>query len=278
MRLIGRVFLLALGLALAIPFGVVTLAIGVGLEPAARELVGALGVATLWSILADLFAGEPPDARAVALFTAFATGVAAILIAPPMSVAAIGEVLGWRALLWYAGGSGALDGAPALARPRPRRHGARNGSRVAGRGPDHADPVPTGAASGLVYWAIAGRRRWRCWPRSRRRAERPLPSQVALPRPDKLHHRVGDAVDAAAAELLAADVLDRLGDLVAARAGAARACGRGFGLPRRAPPAPCCRSRRRGSRCCTAGSRTRRRHRSPWAAWRRGFLPSRATS
>ena len=37
MRLIGRVFLLALGLVLAIPFGVVTLAIGVGLEPAVRE-------------------------------------------------------------------------------------------------------------------------------------------------------------------------------------------------------------------------------------------------
>ena len=137
MRLIGRVFLLALGLVLAIPFGVVTLAIGVGLEPAARDLVGALGVATLWSILADLFAGEPPDARAVALFTAFATGVFAILVAPPTLAAVIGEVLGWRALMWYAGGSGALTRscpgsaapAPAWRASRKPRCGPRAGSR-----------------------------------------------------------------------------------------------------------------------------------------------------
>ncbi|MFL5036942.1 MAG: hypothetical protein ACJ8EC_18230 [Microvirga sp.] len=157
MRLIGRVFLLALGLALAIPFGVVTLAIGVGLEPAARELVGALGVATPWSILADLFAGEPPDARAVALFTAFATGVAAILIAPPTLVAAIGEVLGWRALLWYAGGSGALTALlPWLGRARS---GMARVTDAALRAEGRITLILflTGAASGLVYWAIAGR-------------------------------------------------------------------------------------------------------------------------
>jgi hypothetical protein len=157
MRLIGRVFLLALGLVLAIPFGVVTLAIGVGLEPAARELVGALGLATLWSILADLFAGEPPDARAVALFTAFATGVAAILIAPPALVAVIGEVLGWRALMWYAGGSGALTALlPWLGRARSGIARATEAALPA-EGRITLILFLTGAASGLVYWAIAGR-------------------------------------------------------------------------------------------------------------------------
>ncbi len=157
MRLVGRVLLLALGLALAIPFGVVTLAIGVGLEPAARELVGALGLATLWQILADLVAGEAPDARAVALFTAFATGVFAILIAPPTLVAAIGEVLGWRALLWYAGGSGALTALlPWLGRARS---GMARVTEAALRAEGRITLILflTGAASGLVYWAIAGR-------------------------------------------------------------------------------------------------------------------------
>jgi hypothetical protein len=52
MRLIGRLFLLVLGLVMAIPFGVLALAVGVALEPAARELVGTLGFAALWEILA----------------------------------------------------------------------------------------------------------------------------------------------------------------------------------------------------------------------------------
>ena len=37
MRLIGRLFLLGLALSLAIPFGLLTLLIGIALEPAARE-------------------------------------------------------------------------------------------------------------------------------------------------------------------------------------------------------------------------------------------------
>src|SRR4051794_25917902 len=105
MRLLGRVFLLVLGLAVAVPFGAVALAVGAAIDPAARDLVTALGLATLRTILADLFAGEPPDERAVALFTALATGVSALLVVPPALIAAIGEVFGWRALLWYAGGS-----------------------------------------------------------------------------------------------------------------------------------------------------------------------------
>jgi hypothetical protein len=156
-RLVGRVLLLALGLVIAIPFGFAALAIGVGLEPAARELVGTLGLATLWSILADLFAGEAPDERAVALFTAFATGVFAVLVAPPTLVAVIGEVFGWRALLWYAGGSGALTALlPWLGRARS---GMARVTEAALRAEGRITLILflAGAASGLVYWAIAGR-------------------------------------------------------------------------------------------------------------------------
>jgi hypothetical protein len=157
MRLVGRAFLLVLGLALAIPVGLVTLAIGVAVEPAARELVGTLGFATLWSILVDLFSGEAPDERAVALFTAFATGVSALLIAPPTLIAIVGEVLGWRALLWYAGGSGALTAMlPWIGRARSGLARVAE-SALAAEGRITLILFLTGAASGLVYWAIAGR-------------------------------------------------------------------------------------------------------------------------
>ncbi|HEX8164859.1 MAG TPA: hypothetical protein VF601_03615 [Beijerinckiaceae bacterium] len=157
MRLLGRLLLLVLGLAIAVPFGALTFAIGVGLEPAARELAGTLGAATLRSILADLSAGEPPDERAVVLLTAFATGVSALLIAPPSFAAVVGEVLGRRSLLWYAGGSGALTALlPWLGRVRS---GMARAADAALRAEGRITLVLfcAGAASGLVYWAVAGR-------------------------------------------------------------------------------------------------------------------------
>jgi hypothetical protein len=157
MRLIGRLLLLVVALAIAIPFGTIALAIGVAVEPAARELAGALGFATLWSIVADLAAGEPPDERAVALFTAFSAAVFALLVAPPALVAIIGEVLGWRAFLWYALATGAVTAA------LPWAGRARGGlSRISEAALQAEARITfilfvTGAVTGWVYWLIAGR-------------------------------------------------------------------------------------------------------------------------
>lgn len=157
MRLVGRLFLLVLGLAVAIPFGTVALAIGVALEPAAREIAGTLGFATLWSIFSDLAAGEPPDERAVALFTAFSTAVFALLVAPPALVAVIGEVLGWRAFLWYSVATGAATAA------LPWAGRARGGlsrfsdTALAAEGRLTLILFVTGAVTGVVYWLVAGR-------------------------------------------------------------------------------------------------------------------------
>lgn len=157
MRAIGRLFLLVLGLVVAIPFGTVALAIGVALEPAARELAGTLGFATLWSILADLAAGEVPDERAVALFTAFSTAVFALLVAPPALVAVIGEVLGWRAFLWYAVATGAVTAAlPWAGRARGGLAGFSDAA-LAAEGRLTLVLFLAGAVTGTVYWLIAGR-------------------------------------------------------------------------------------------------------------------------
>jgi hypothetical protein len=157
MRLIGRLFLLVLALIIAIPFGTITLAVGVAVEPAARELAGALGFATLWSILGDLAAGEAPDERAIALFTVFYTAVFAILVAPPALIAVVGEVLGWRAFLWYAVGTGTATAAlPWAGRVRG---GLSRLSEAALQAEGRITLVlfVTGAVTGCVYWLIAGR-------------------------------------------------------------------------------------------------------------------------
>jgi hypothetical protein len=156
-RLIARLFLLVLGLVIAIPLGAVALAIGVALEPAARELAGTLGFATLWSILADLAAGEAPDARAVALFTAFSTAVFTLLVAPPALVAIMGEVLGWRAFLWYALGTGAVTAALPWAGRARGGLGRISETALQAEGRITLILFATGAVTGTAYWLIAGR-------------------------------------------------------------------------------------------------------------------------
>src|SRR4030095_11741578 len=53
-RVLGRAFLFCFGVLLAIPAGFTALAIGIVIEPAARELVAALGIAGLETLLSDL--------------------------------------------------------------------------------------------------------------------------------------------------------------------------------------------------------------------------------
>lgn len=157
MRLLGRVFLLVLALAIALPFGLLTLLIGIVLEPTARDLAGSLGLATVWSIFGDLAQGAAPDAKALALLSALGTGLFAILVAPPTFIALVGEVAGWRSLVWYAGGSGLITALlPWLTRARS---GAARFVEAAlpAEGRISALLFLTGAATGLVYWTIAGR-------------------------------------------------------------------------------------------------------------------------
>jgi hypothetical protein len=157
MRLIGRLLLLVLGPVIAIPFGFIAFSIGIALEPAARDLVGTLGFATLWSILGDLAAGDVPDERAIAILTAFSTAIFALLVAAPTFVALIGEVLGWRAFLWYAIATGAVTAA--LPWAGRARGGLARFSETALQAEGRITLIlfVTGAVTGSVYWLVAGR-------------------------------------------------------------------------------------------------------------------------
>jgi len=150
MRLVVR--LLVLGLAFAAATGAVVLAVGLTAEAAARDLLGALGLAGVEALLSDLMAGRPPDGAA-AFIRAVGTGLFALLVAPPALAGLIGEGLGLRSFVWYGGAAGALTaGLPWLLRAGPS---AEPALRAEGR--LTVLLFLAGAASGLTYWLVAGR-------------------------------------------------------------------------------------------------------------------------
>jgi hypothetical protein len=154
MRLLARLFLLVLGLAVAVPFGAVTLAAGLTADPAARDLLGALGLAGVESFMSDLLEGVPPD-EATAYVTALSMGLFALLVAPPTLVALVGEILGVRSFVWYGGATGALTaGLPWIARAR-QTAGVSPALQAESR--IMALLFLAGAVSGLGYWLVAGR-------------------------------------------------------------------------------------------------------------------------
>jgi hypothetical protein len=154
-RFLGRTFLLLVGLLFAIPAGVLALGIGVVVEPAARELVAALGVAGLDSVFSEFWAEGAPEVAATGLLVGLWTLSAMLLILPPALVALIGEVIGTRSFVWYGLGCGALTAAvPWLYRGAERWS---DSAALPAEGRLTALLFVTGAVAGLTYWLIAGR-------------------------------------------------------------------------------------------------------------------------
>ena len=154
MRFFTRAILFVFGLLLAIPAELVTLAIGIAVEPAAQELIAALGIAGFEEFMADLM-DEVPGAVPGAFFLHLWAISSALLILPPALVALIGEIAGTRSFVWYGFGCGALTAAlPWL---------SRGSERLAGTDALGAETritallFVTGAAAGLTYWLVAGR-------------------------------------------------------------------------------------------------------------------------
>lgn len=102
MGFLFRLTLLGVGLLFAIPSGALALALAVSLDPTLRELSGALGFVGL-----DLLLDEAPE-RAMALLAGLATGVFALVAAPPMLAALLGSVLAWRSATAYGIATGFL--------------------------------------------------------------------------------------------------------------------------------------------------------------------------
>jgi hypothetical protein len=153
MRAAGRLLLAGFALLLAIPSGAAVLGAGTLLDPALRDLAGTLGLYGIESVLSDLANGYPPDAGMVDAVLGVGRALLLLLVVPPALNAVVGEVLGWRALAWYAGATGGLTALlPWLMRgsPRPGPAGLVEG-RIT------ALLFAAGAVAGLVYWLFAGR-------------------------------------------------------------------------------------------------------------------------
>ncbi|WP_336487972.1 hypothetical protein [Methylobacterium nigriterrae] len=154
MRVLGRLLLSALALVLAVPAGGVALALALALDPAAQAWLAGGALAGLDAALSDLAAGMASETMLI-LIAGLAQALSLLLVAPPVLVALVGEVLGLRAVSWYAGTCGLLTAAlPWLARGAARPGGA---DRLAAEGHLTAILFLTGAAAGLVYWLVAGR-------------------------------------------------------------------------------------------------------------------------
>ncbi|KQO59431.1 MULTISPECIES: hypothetical protein [unclassified Methylobacterium] len=154
MRFLGRVFVGCLALLLAIPCGAFVLGLGAMLDPVSRDVLGSLGLAGLFEGLNDLASGIGPETILFAL-AAFARALFLLLVLPPVALAVIGETLNWRSAAWYGAGTGLLTAlVPWLARSAAR---AGDTQAFAQEGRITAILFLTGAASGLVYWLVAGR-------------------------------------------------------------------------------------------------------------------------
>jgi hypothetical protein len=154
-RFFGRAFLFLLGLVFAIPAGLLTLAVGVVIEPAARELLAALGVAGYEALLSDLWQDGVPDYDVGGVVVGLWALSSAVLVLPPALVALVGEVAGLRSFVWYGFAAGALT----AALPWLSRDGGQwtESAALGAEGRITTLLFLTGAAAGLTYWLVAGR-------------------------------------------------------------------------------------------------------------------------
>ena len=155
MRFLGRVFLFLFALFLAVPAGLMTLAIGIAFEPAAQDLLAALGAAGFEAAFSDLWRDDSGEFAAGGVLLGLWTLSATLMVLPPALVALLGEILGLRSFLWYGLGCGALTAAlPWLHRGTERW---AESDALGAEGRITALLFVTGAVAGLTYWLVAGR-------------------------------------------------------------------------------------------------------------------------
>ncbi len=121
-------------------------------DPVMAVLTGDTLFVGLWSLVDAVFAAEDPGPIVEDAFLAVGRIVFTLLVFPPLMIAIISEVLGMRSLLWYALATGILTAAVPFI--------LRGSARIASPAELHVSVVLglTGAAAGLVYWAIIGGR------------------------------------------------------------------------------------------------------------------------
>lgn len=179
LRLIWRTILGGFALALAIPFASVVLGASVVADPSLRAAFGdfiRVGfVSGAWDLLYSLSPEVMLDGA-----LALAKLVLLVVTVPPMLTALIGETFRFRAAAWYGGASGVLSASlPWLSHPEVKA--SPHAAALLGEGRVIGVLFVTGAASGLIYWAIAGRSAGRRPPAREEAGPPPLPTLLTAP-------------------------------------------------------------------------------------------------
>ncbi|GJE13067.1 MULTISPECIES: hypothetical protein [Methylobacterium] len=157
MHALGRLFLGAFALLLAVPTGSAVLVSALLIDPAAQAWLTGGALAGLDMALSDLSAGLPPEGL-ILFIAGLAQALFVLLVVPPALVGLAGEVLGRRGLLWYGAGCGLLTAAlPWLTRGAMRSGSARDPALLAAEARLTVILFAVGASAGLVYWLVAGR-------------------------------------------------------------------------------------------------------------------------
>lgn len=158
MRVLGRLFIGAFALLLAVPAGAAILVLALLIDPTANAWLTGGALAGVDMALSDLSAGLPPEALAF-LVAGLAKALFVLLFVPPALIGFAGEIFERRGLLWYGAGTGSLTAAlPWLARGgvRPAAAGA-SPELLAAEARLTLILFVVGASAGLVYWLVAGR-------------------------------------------------------------------------------------------------------------------------
>jgi hypothetical protein len=160
-----RFTLVSIGLILAVAAGFMFLLIAGLAQPASRKVLEGLGWLFLAAARSDAMQGDPPGSYLVLAARIMWWAMLAIVVAPIIITALIGEAAKLRSFLWNVGAPAIMTAAiPWLAR------GARSAGSAAIReaatrsAETQADQVRivlllflSGAVSGFIYWAVSGR-------------------------------------------------------------------------------------------------------------------------
>jgi hypothetical protein len=147
MRWLWRLVAVPFGLMFAVTASSLFLVIAAIIDPVMRTLAGVALWVGFWPLFDPALSIEDQAALADA-----GRVLATVLLAPPVFVALVSEVLGARRLVWHAGATAVVTGAlPWL---------VRGGARTATPEEVRISIILalTGAVAGFVYWLIAGRR------------------------------------------------------------------------------------------------------------------------
>jgi hypothetical protein len=158
---VRRLILIPTGLILAITAGFIFLLIGGLAEPAGRRVLDGLGWLFLLAVRADAIQGEPPNSYFVLIWRA----TLAIVVAPVLLTALVGETARLRSYAWYIAAPAVLTAAiPWLARGARAAGSAAIRDAATRSAQTQADEARLalllflcGALSGFIYWAVAGR-------------------------------------------------------------------------------------------------------------------------